>query len=97
MPSPGRSVRSDILPISLPPLGINREQAAALIGIGVSLFDKAVEAGTMPAPRMIGGRLIYDVQELIEAFRRLPHTRETLDLDGDRPTGNAFDNAKKSH
>jgi predicted DNA-binding transcriptional regulator AlpA len=68
-----KTLRAEILPSSLPPLGINREQAAALVGIGTNLFDKAVEAGTMPKPRMIGERFVYDVAELIEAFRKLPH------------------------
>ncbi|WP_271025565.1 hypothetical protein [Rhizobium sp. RCAM05973] len=80
-----KTLRVEILPSSLPPLGINREQAAALVGIGATLFDKAVEAGAMPKPRVIGERSIYDVAELIEAFRKLPHksgdggTLESLD------------------
>lgn len=92
-----RAQRTEILPVSLPPLGINREQAAALIGVGTSLFDKAVEIGTMPKPRMIGERLVYDVGELIEAFRKLPHRGgEQDELDAITTTGNAFDNAKKA-
>lgn len=92
-----RPQRAEILPPSLPPLGINREQAAALIGIGTSLFDKAVEVGTMPKPRMIGERLVYDVAELIDAFRKLPHKGGEQDaLDATFVAGNAFDNAKKA-
>lgn len=87
--------RAEILPLSLPPLGINREQAAFLVGISVSLFDKAVLAGTMPRPRRIGGRLVYDVAELAEAFRRLPHQeREGMGdgpLDGEADGVNPWD------
>lgn len=94
-----KTQRAEILPLSLPPLGINREQAASLVGISVSLFDKAVLAGTMPRPRRIGGRLIYDVAELAEAFRRLPHQeREGLgegfsdgSLDGEADGVNPWD------
>jgi predicted DNA-binding transcriptional regulator AlpA len=88
-----KQVRAEVLPTSLPPIGINREQAAAFIGISPSLYDKCVERGTMPGPRMIGGRAVYDVEEVIKAFRSIPHRAGDLD---DEPTaGNAFDNAKK--
>ncbi|CAN7428577.1 hypothetical protein LJR251_002726 [Rhizobium rhizogenes] len=91
-----RTAKLELLPSSLPPLGINREQAATLIGIGTNLFDKAVESGTMPKPRMVGERLVYDVAELIDAFRRLPHRGGEQDsLDATTTAGNAFDNAKK--
>lgn len=92
-----KALRAEILPSSLPPLGISREQAAALVGIGTSLFDKAVDIGTMPKPRMIGERLVYDVAELIDAFRKLPHKGGEQDaLDATFVAGNAFDNAKKA-
>jgi hypothetical protein len=84
--------RTEVLPYSLPPLGINREQAASLVGISTSLFDKAVLAGTMPKPRMIGERQVYDVGELAEAFRKLPHKGgEDLSLDGLPDGGNPWD------
>jgi hypothetical protein len=42
---------------------------------------------------MIGGRAVYDVEEVIKAFRSIPHRAGDRD---DEPTaGNAFDNAKK--
>ena len=92
-----RLAKQELLPQSLPPLGINREQAAALVGVGTNLFDKAVEVGTMPKPRMIGERLVYDVGEVIDAFRRLPHKGGEQDaLDAITTVGNAFDNAKKA-
>lgn len=62
------------LPTSLPPLGINREQAAELVGVSPSTFDKLVSVGRMPRPRIISaGRIVFDVSEVAEAFRQLPH------------------------
>lgn len=90
-----RAQRADILPLSLPPLGIGREQAAALIGISASMFDKCVEAGSMPSPRTLGGRLLWDVSELTAAFRRLPHRGGMANydaaLDEGRSAGNPWD------
>lgn len=74
---------SAILPDSLPPIGISRDQAAAFVGIGESLFDRMVAAGKMPEPRMIAGRLVWDVEEVVKAFRALPHRSEPVPtLDG---------------
>lgn len=89
-----KSQRLEILPASLPPVGINREQAAALVGISVSLYDKCVAVGTMPGPRMIFGRLVYDVEEVILAFRALPHKDSAPELDDGPSPGNAFDDAE---
>lgn len=89
-----KQLRSEVLPSSLPPIGISREQAAALVGIGATLYDKCVEAGTMPGPRMIFGRLVYDVEEVIRAFRALPHKAGKGDLDDEPVAGNAFDDAE---
>lgn len=91
-----RPRRSAMLPPGLPPFGVSREQAAALLSISVSLFDSAVEVGTMPQPRVLGGRNIWDIDELWTSFRALPH-KAGLNRDPDemRPEGNAFDNAKK--
>lgn len=67
------------LPISLPPVGISREQAASFIGISPTLFDRLVFEGKMPDGRQIYGRLVWDVQEVADAFRRLPHRSEPVD------------------
>lgn len=84
--------RAAILPASLPPIGINREQAAAFINVSPPLFDRMVAAGTMPEPRVVGGRLVYDVHEIVEAFRRLPHRGSRDDsLDGDDGSANPWD------
>ncbi len=68
-----KSARADVLPASLRPLGISREQAAAFIGISPSLLDRAVDAGTMPRPRLVFGRNVWDVDELIASFKAMPH------------------------
>lgn len=83
----------------LPPvLGLNREQAAAFVGISPSHFDKAVVAGTMPQPRMIGARSIWDVDELAASFKAIPHkSGPTSETDEDQPSqGNAWDNARNA-
>lgn len=57
----------------LPRLGFSRAEAAEIIGVGTDLFDRAVAAGTMPQPRQLGSRMIWDIDELVRAFRELPH------------------------
>ncbi|MHA6687713.1 hypothetical protein [Mesorhizobium sp. A556] len=76
MPKPRRAP----LPDSLPPIGINREQAAAFIGISASLFDQLVHAGKMPDARVIASRLVWDVSEIEEAFRAIPHRSEKVGI-----------------
>ncbi|MBB4185862.1 hypothetical protein GGE07_002512 [Sinorhizobium terangae] len=91
-----RPRRSAILPTTLQPFGVTREQAAALLSISPSLFDSAVEAGTMPQPRVLRGRNIWSVDELWDSFLALPHKAGAAsDQDEQQPQGNAFDNAKK--
>ncbi|MDI7924561.1 hypothetical protein [Ferirhizobium litorale] len=90
--------RGAVLPTALAPFGVTREQAAALLSISPSLFDNAVEAGTMPQPRILRGRNIWDVNELYECFLALPSRRSAndQDLDAAPSQGNAFDDAKKA-
>ena len=57
----------------LAPRGINREQAAAYIGVSPATFDKLVVAGAMPRPRMAESRKVWDLVELDRAFDDLPH------------------------
>jgi len=75
-------------------LGLNREQAAAYVGISPSLFDKAVEAGTMPQPRLIGARNIWDTDELSESFKAIPHKNVAHGIEQLGLSGNAWDNAR---
>ena len=34
---------ADILPLSCPPRGLNREKSAEYVGVGTSLYDEMVE------------------------------------------------------
>lgn len=68
--------RHSILPPSLAPIGVSREEAAAYIGVGTTLFDKLVHDGLMPAPRLLSGRRVWSVEEIESAFRVLPKDGE---------------------
>jgi len=67
------ALRSEILPPSLPPIGLNREEAAAFIGVSTSLFDEMVKDARMPGPRLINSRTVWDREEVYLAFKALPH------------------------
>ena len=62
----------NILPQSLAPRGLSREQAAAYVGVSPSLFDTLVKDGRMPPPKRINSRTIWDRLELDAAFAALP-------------------------
>jgi predicted DNA-binding transcriptional regulator AlpA len=64
--------RAEVLPISLPPRGLSREQAAAYIGVSPALFDEMVKDGRMPKPKRPNTRTIWDRRQLDRAFDRLP-------------------------
>lgn len=64
--------RDDILPLSLPPRGLSRVQAAAYIGISPTLFDAMVDDGRMPKPKKINARSVWDRAQLDECFAALP-------------------------
>lgn len=64
--------RPDILPLSLPPRGVNRLQAAAYVGVSATKFDELVENKRMPKPKQIDGRVVWDVRKLDLAFDALP-------------------------
>lgn len=55
------------------PRGLNREQVSAYVGISPATFDKLVEDGSMPQPRMLETRKVWDLQEVDQAFDLLPH------------------------
>src|SRR5882757_8996255 len=61
----------NVLPQSLAPRGLSREQAAAYVGISPSLFDVLVKDGRMPKPMRINARTVWDRVRLDEAFAAL--------------------------
>lgn len=64
--------RVETLPISLPPRGISREQAAAVVGVSPSLFDEMVRDRRMPPAKRINARKVWDRIRIEEAFEALP-------------------------
>lgn len=64
--------RPSSLPLSLPPRGLNREQAAAYVGVSVRKFDEMVDDGRMPPPKRVDARKLWDIRRLDEFFDRLP-------------------------
>ena len=59
------------LPISLPPFGVNRGQAAQLVGVGTAKFDEMVTDGLMPKAIHIGARRVWNVDAIKQSFRAL--------------------------
>lgn len=64
--------RANVLPFSLAPRGLSREQAAAYVGVSRTKFDEMVRDGRMPKPKRVDGRVIWDRLRLDEAFAALP-------------------------
>jgi predicted DNA-binding transcriptional regulator AlpA len=64
--------RHSALPPTLAPLGLDRVECAAFIGVGVTTFDQLVREGIMPQPRTIKGRLVWHRTEIEKAFAALP-------------------------
>ncbi|GBU18505.1 MULTISPECIES: hypothetical protein [Methylobacterium] len=62
-----------MLPLSCPPRGLSRIQAAEYVGISASLFDEMVNDRRMPKPPCINRRKVWDRHELDAAFEALPH------------------------
>jgi excisionase family DNA binding protein len=55
-----------------PRRGLNETEASVYVGIGPTKFRELVAAKTMPAPRMIGTRRVWDIAHLDAAFDSLP-------------------------
>jgi predicted DNA-binding transcriptional regulator AlpA len=51
--------------------GLNRDEAAAYIGISTTFFDDLVKDGLFPKPIRIKSRTIWDVRQLDAAFDAL--------------------------
>ena len=74
---------SDILPLSCPPRGLKREQAAAYVGpVGTTKFDEMVKDGRMPKPKRIDGLTSWDRLELDVAYAALPTDDDSNPWDG---------------
>jgi hypothetical protein len=61
--------------------GLPEAEAAVAIGVSATKFRELVAAGTMPAARVVGGKLVYDVDELRLAFKSLPHQGGDVEVD----------------
>lgn len=68
-------------PVSYPPRGMDREEAARYVGVGVSKFDQMVADGRMPRPKRVDGRVIWDRLKIEAAFTDLPEERALNPLD----------------
>lgn len=77
--------RPSVLPPSLAPRGLSREQAAEYVGISPSLFDLMVGDGRMPKPKLLNTRTVWDRRRLDAAFAALP------DKDGATGESNPWD------
>lgn len=53
-------------------IGLAVEDAASAVGVGQTKFREMVAAGTMPKPRLAGSKRLWDVDELVAAFKNLP-------------------------
>lgn len=60
----------------LPRLGLNREEAAASIGICGTTFDKLVRDGRMPRPKLIGAKKLWFLESLRASFLALPEEED---------------------
>ncbi|MDT7836487.1 helix-turn-helix transcriptional regulator [Aquabacterium sp. OR-4] len=58
--------------VRIEPIGVGRDDAALLLGIGLSTFEAHVTRGTLPRPRQLGGRALWLVDELRQAAHALP-------------------------
>lgn len=70
-----------VLPPSLAPRGLSRDQAAAYVGVSSGTFNAMVDDGRMPSAKVINSRLVWDRHALDLAFEALPdkHGRATED------------------
>ena len=64
-------------------LGLSREEAAAYVGVGATLFDELVDAGSMPKPKMIKSRRVWSRMALEKAFALLPEEEQGKEKSSD--------------
>jgi len=58
--------------ISIEPIAVDRDAAAALLSVSVSSLESGVRYGRIPPPRAIGGLSRWLVSELRECAAALP-------------------------
>lgn len=66
-----REIRS-VLPPSLPPRLLSRVEAAEYVGVSPTLFDALVRERTMPPPKRLHARVLWDRLRLDQAVAALP-------------------------
>ncbi len=54
-----------------PRRALSREEAAAYVGIGATMFDELVREGSLPQPVWIRSRKVWDIRALDLAFDKL--------------------------
>jgi predicted DNA-binding transcriptional regulator AlpA len=59
------------------PRGLSREQGAEYIGVSPTKWDGMVADGSMPQPKMIGSRTVWDKNKVDVAFDELPEREST--------------------
>lgn len=59
-----------------PPRGLSRTEAALYVGVSAAKFDQMVKEGSMPAPKTLGSRKVWDRLEVDAAFSELPSCAE---------------------
>ncbi|WP_244597924.1 MULTISPECIES: XRE family transcriptional regulator [Afipia] len=57
--------------LSLPRFALRRDEAAAAMAVSATKFDEWVAVGKMPVGRKIDGVVLWDVQEIHEAWRQM--------------------------
>ncbi len=72
-----RELRPD--PLSYPPRGMSRDEAARYVGVSATKFDDLVADGRMPSPKRIDGRVVWDRLRLDAAFSELDERVNVID------------------
>jgi hypothetical protein len=78
---PARRTRQSVLPTLPIVFGLPEAEAAVAVGVSQTKFRELVATKAMPAARVVGGKLVYDVDELRLAFKSLPHQGGDVEVD----------------
>lgn len=65
--------------------GVDRREAADIVGVSPTFFDRLVREGTMPRPIALHGRKIWNRIQIEKAFDALTGITES------KPTTNSWD------